>query len=227
MVAPRKTRLLSGRPLLQWTAVPGATSYKVSIEGTTWQTEVAGATELAYPADAPALEPGKSYRLVVEAGGRSSREEAGPDLGFSLLAADEAQDVRAEEARVGALGLSDEATRLLVANLYAGRRLYAEALQRLGGAEAPTQPALARLAGDIALAVGLTREAETAYAGALEASTAAGDREGAALANRGLGRVYGAIGNTAEAKTFYQQARSLYEQLGDQKSVAEIDAATK
>jgi hypothetical protein len=227
VVAPRKTRVLSDRPLLQWTAVPGATSYLVKVEGTPWQTEVSGVTELAYPVDAPALEPGKTYRLIVEAGGHSSREESVPGLGFSLLSAAEVQRVRADEARARSLGLGEEATRLLVANLYAGRQLYAEALQALASPGGSNQPALARLQGDLSLTVGLVRDAEAAYNDARQKSAASGDREGEALASRGLATVYGLIGNTVEATRYYQQARSLYEQLGDRQAVAEIDAAMK
>ncbi len=227
VLAPRKTRLLDDRPLLRWSAVTGATSYTIRIDGTPWQTEVTGATELAYPPDAPALESGKGYRLVVEVAGRSSNEEAGPDLGFSLLAPAEAKAVRAEEARARGLGLSEEATRLLVANLYAGRQLYAEALQALRAPGDAGQPALARLEGDLSLTVGLVGDAEAAYLGAHEASAAGGDREGEALASRGLAAVYGLIGNPQEAAQYFREARSLYEQLGDRQAVAEIDAATK
>ena len=227
VISPRKTRLLNDRPLLQWTSVPGATSYRVRIEGTSWQTEVPVATELAYPSDAPALEPGKSYRLVVEAGERSSSEEAGPNLGFALLFPAEARQVRSDEARVRGLGLNEEATRLLVANLYGGHELYSEALQTLNTPAGAGKAALARLRGDLSLAVGLVRNAEGEYVEALDASGAEGDREGEALANRGLGKVYGLIGNPQEAKRYYQQARVLYEQLGDRQAVVEIDAAMK
>ena len=68
VVSPRKTKLLEPRPALRWTAVPGATAYRVSLQGTDWSTAIDGATETAYPADAPALKPGTAYRLVVEAG---------------------------------------------------------------------------------------------------------------------------------------------------------------
>lgn len=227
VLAPRKTRVLADRPLLQWTAVAGAASYTVRIEGASWQTEVAGVTEFAYPADAPALESGKSYRLIVEAGGRSSAEESGPDLGFTLLLPAEAEQVRADEARARSLSLSDDATRLLVANLYASHQLYAEALQTLGAPTIPSDPALARLAGDLALRVGLVRSAEEAYLQALEGSTAAADPEGRALASRALGRVYDLLGNSTEASVYYEQARTLYEQLGDKQALDEINAVLK
>lgn len=227
VLAPRKTRLLNDRPLLQWAPVAGATAYTVTIQGASWQTIVSGATELLYPADAPALEPGKSYRLVIEAGGRSSSEETGPDLGFTILPASEAQQIRADESRARGLPLSDAAARLLVANLYAAHQLYSEALQTLGAPAIPETPALARLEGDLSLSVGLIRSAEAAYLQALEKSTSAGDLEGQALAGRALGQVYRLIGNAEEANLYYQRARSLYDQLGDKQAVVEIDTALK
>lgn len=226
VLSPRKSKILNDRPLLRWEAYGGASSYKVSIQGTGWQTEV-GTTELQYPANAPALVPGQGYRLIVEADGRSSAEEAGPGLGFSLLPIAEAEQVRADEARARALGLGDEATRLLVANLYAGHQMYAEALGVLNDGAAPSQPALARLTGDLYLTVGLVRRAEEAYIAALGLSTAAGDREGQALTERGLATVYRLLGNAQEADGHFGSARALFDTLGDRQAVGEIDQALK
>ena len=145
VVSPRKTRLLDPHPALRWTAVPGVTSYRVSLQGVTGARPSTAATETVYPPDAPALKPGTVYRLIVEAGERSSTEEPGAGLGFELLGAGEVEAVRAAEAKIRALGLSEAATRLLTANLYAVHDLYAEAidvagspgrLRRAGGATA-------------------------------------------------------------------------------------------
>ena len=133
MLSPRKTRILSSHPLLRWSAVPGAGVYKVSVRGPnlTWSADVTGTSEIAYPDGAPALQPGVTYKLSVAAGNRSSDEESAAGLGFTLLKPDEAQAVKDGEARIRALGLSDAATRLLLANLYAGQGLTAEATNQL------------------------------------------------------------------------------------------------
>jgi hypothetical protein len=60
---------------------------------------------------------------------------------------------------------------------------------------------------------------------ALQSSSTTSDREGEALASRGLAKVYSLLGNKEEAKRHFQQARSRYEELGDRQAVAEIDAA--
>ena len=222
VVSPRKTKLLDLRPRLRWTAVPGATSYRVSLQGTDWSTTVDGATEMTYPADAPALKPGTAYRLVVEAGERSSAEEPGAGLGFELLGADEAEAVRAAEAKIRALGLADAATRLLVANLYANHDLYAEAIELLDPLADSGEPAVSRLVGDLYLSIGLNRQAEESYLQALTLSEGASDVEGQAAAHAALGKIYDSLGSAEEAARHWQDGITGYEQLGDQSIIAEL-----
>ncbi len=181
-----------------------------------------GATELTFPPGAPALEPGAAYRLTVEAGERSSAEEPGAGLGFTLLATDEAEAVRAAEAKIRALGLADTPTRLLVANLYANHSLYAEAIELLSPLEGSPQPAVARLRGDLYLGIGLNRQAEESYLKAQELSQQANDPEGQATAHTSLGRIYDLLGNRQEAIRHWQQALTSYEQLGDQAKITEL-----
>ena len=224
VISPRKTKLLDPRPTLRWTAVPGVTSYRVSLQGTAWRTTIDGATEMAYPSDAPALKPGTAYRLVVEAGERSSAEEAGTGLGFTLLEAGEAEAVRAAEAQIRALGLAEAATRLLVANLYANHGLYADAIELLDPLADSGEPAVSRLAGDLYLSIGLNRQAEESYLKALQLSEGASDVEGQAAAHATLGNIYEALGSRAEAARHWQAAIAGYEQLGDQAKIAQLRA---
>lgn len=222
VISPRKTKLLDPRPLLRWTPVAGAASYAVNLQGTSWSTVVEGATELAYPAGAPALQPGTAYRLVVEANGRSSNEEASAGLGFTLLGEAGARRVRDSEAKIRALGLPDASALLLLANQYANAGLVAEAIGLLEAAGEPAESALARLLGDLYLAVGLNREAETRYQGALALSAQLNDTEGQASAYASLGRIYDLLGNREEAGTHLEQAALLYEKLGDAQTAAEM-----
>jgi predicted negative regulator of RcsB-dependent stress response len=224
VLSPRQTRLLNPRPTLRWSAVPGAASYQVSLQGADWSTTVNGATELAYPSAAPALQPGVAYRLVVAAGDRSSNEETGPGLGFALLDAGEAAAVQAAEAKIQALGLPDAGTRLLIANLYAVHGLYAEAITLLAPLAEAGQPAVARLLGDLYLGIGLNREAEASYLQALSLSEGAGDVEGQAAAHAALGTIYAALGSRAEAEKQWRAALAAYDQLGDQAKIAQLRA---
>jgi hypothetical protein len=225
ILSPRKTKLLTAHPILRWSEVAGATAYDVTVRGgsLTWTSRVTGTTETAYPADAPALAPGASYKLSVTAGSRSSDEEREPGLGFTMLKTDEAQTVREAEARIRALGLGDAATRLLIANLYAGQGLHSEAIDVLRdlAATAP-EPAVVRTLGDLYLKVSLNRQAEETYVRALALSQKAGDTEGIAAAYNALGLIYETLGNKTEAVQQSQKAIEWYQKLGDSKTIKQI-----
>ena len=68
--------------------------------------------------------------MIVTAGNASSDQETTPNLGFILLPTAEAERVGAQEQKIRALGLSDAATRFLIANLFEGYGLYAEAIEQ-------------------------------------------------------------------------------------------------
>jgi len=224
VISPRKTKLLNPRPVLRWQPMPGAKSYKLSLRGTNWTAEMSGASELPYPDSAPALQPGVTYRLVVTAGDRSSSEEPGAGLGFSVLGAAEAKAVKEAEAKIRALSLTETATALLIANVYATNGLYAEAVEGLERLPGPQEPAVLRLLGDLYISTGLNRLAEERYTTALARSEALSDVEGQAQAQHALGRIYEALGNPTEARRHLSAALALYDRLGDAKQAAEAKA---
>lgn len=217
VVSPRRTRVLSPRPTLRWLPVQGAKGYTVRVRGPglDWSADAGAATEFAYPASAPALAEGVAYKVTVLAGGRSSDEEQQPDLGFTILPAGEAEAVRQAEAKINALSLPDDGRRFLLANLYAGQGLYAEAGEQLESLAKTGEPAILRSLGFIYVKVGLNRLAEERYLQALDRSQKAGDVEGQALAQSALGLIYEAFGNAAEARKAWQEALRLCQQLGD------------
>ena len=224
VISPRKTKVLNPRPVLRWQPVPGVKSHKLSLQGTNWATEVSGASELRYPDSAPTLQPGVTYRLVVTAGDRSSSEEPGAGLGFSVIGADEAKTVKEAEAKIRSLGLTETATALLIANIYATNGLYAEAIEGLERLRGTQEPAVLRLLGDLYISTGLNRLAEERYAAALARSVALSDVEGQAQAQHALGRIYDALGNAVEARRHLTDALALYDRLGDAKKSAEAKA---
>jgi hypothetical protein len=224
VISPRKTKLLNPRPVLRWQPVPGAKTHKVSLQGANWATEVGGAYELPYPESAPVLQPGATYRLVVTAGDRSSSEEPGAGLGFSVIGAEEAKAVKEAEAKIRALGLTETGTALLIANVYATNGLYAEAIEGLERLRGTQEPAVLRLLGDLYISTGLNRLAEERYASALARSEALNDIEGQAQAQHALGRIYEALGNPAEARRHLSDALALYDRLGDTKQAVEAKA---
>jgi hypothetical protein len=230
ILAPRRTKLLTARPLLRWQPVDGVGTYTVSVRGpnVTWSTEVRGATEVAYPASAPALAPGQTYKVTVTANKRSSDEEGAADTGFSVLPEQDANAVRDAEKKIRALALPDDAKYFLIANLYASRGLIAEALDVIEMLQAKSDtPATARLAGDLLLDSGLTRHAEEYYANALDGSRRLNDAEGQAIAEARLAAIYESLGNRDEAAKHYHEALRLYQELGDTADVKQIDERLK
>ena len=226
IVSPRKTKLLSPRPILRWTPVARTTSYTVSVRGpnVNWSIEVSAKTDVVYPDNAPALSPGLTYKLSVTAGSRSSDAESVPGLGFSVLKTDEAQVVRDREAKIRALGLAEPPTRFLIAQLYASQDLSAEAIEQLEAlSKTFKEPAVLRSLGDLYLKIGLNRLAEERYLFALELSRTTNDFEGEAVVQNTLGLMYlDVFGNRGEAVQRLQQATGLYQTLGDGKTVRQI-----
>jgi len=89
-----------------------------------------------------------------------------------------------------AFGLSDPATRLLIANLYASRGLSSEAVEQLESLfTTAKEPAVARLLGSLYLGLGLSRLAEDRYLQALDLAQTANDIEGQAADSSALATV--------------------------------------
>ncbi len=227
VVSPRRTRVLAPRPRLRWAPMPGVSDFEVGVRGPEldWTTRVTATTSIVYPEDAPALQPEAAYKVVVVAGGRSSEEASEPGLGFTLLGLEEARAVGEAADRIRALGLPEEATRLLVAHLYAGRGLVAEAIELLEELAAEGgPPSLPRTLGDLYARIGLVLEAETRYLEAARRSAEAGDLEGEALARQALGYLYReALGLEDEAERAFGEARELFRALGDAGAIQRLE----
>jgi hypothetical protein len=223
IISPRSTKLLDPMPTLRWNAAPGAKTYTLRISGIDWQEQVE-ATEFKYPGN-PALQPGTDYLLIVEANnGKFSKDEGLPGLGFSLLAQEEADRVRADVARIDALNLSADATAFALAQLFSGHQLYAEAIELLENSAATNDRAtnVYRALGDLYQHVGLLMQAEARYLRAVEIAEAVGDIESGTAAKAKLGEVYLALGNKTEAREWLTQAQAGYESLGDSQRASEI-----
>lgn len=226
IISPRATKLLSETPTLRWNPSPGSTRYSVQIKGEVliWESDVS-ATQTIYPGKPP-LEPGRTYLLIVEAdNGKSSQDEDIPGLGFSLLNESDAQEVQDDAEHFAELNLPDKAKAYALAQLYAGDGLMAEAietLEALVGADSQTA-AVYRALGDFYLKIGLSLLAGPHYRRAIELAEVAGDVEGSAEAQAGLGTVYETQGNKDEATRWLDQARAGFEVLGDMKRVSEIE----
>lgn len=226
VLSPRKTKLLSPNPTLEWTPVSGTKAYVTAIRGPQflWATQTSG-TVYAYPVGAPRLKPGVDYKLIVQAGDRSSSEEPEFGLGFSILDGKERSSIENEQQRIQALGLPDGPTQFLIATLYAANGLRAEAIQRLEKASPQMNEAgVTRLLGDLYLEVGLTRQAEASYLKALELSKAENDEEGQMLIHLVLGNIYGEVlGNNKLAREHLSATLALANKIGDEGATSLAD----
>jgi len=224
VISPRRTLVGNLRPAIRWAPVAGAranTTYKVILYGdgmrALWARDVISETRLAYPEAEPPLAAGQTYKVVVTTNGLSSQQDRSPGLGFTTLTADQARLLAAEETRERQLGLPETQTRFLIANLYASRELYSEAIDQLDNCDpAFANPAVISLIGDLYAVVGLNREAEKKYLQAL-ASTPANDLDGLGSTHRNLAAVYEnlgefdrAIAQLKEAITVYRRSRNLH-----------------
>lgn len=228
VLSPRHTFIQTDRPLLRWN--PSATPYTVRVWGGAldWQAESATAG-LRYPEDAPPLEAGVPYHLTVtDASGSSSDEErAALDLSFVLLSSEEMVAVQAVVAQAHGLGLADRATHLLEAEIYATHGLRADAIALLeelaAGLAVEDAPTVHRRLGDLYLEVGLYTESREACERALGGYRALKDRAGEAAALAGLGLAHRGDGDDATARGHLEQARDLYQTLGDVDGVARVE----
>jgi hypothetical protein len=229
VLCPRNTALLSDRPRLCWHPLSGVASFTVTLIGDDRQERPSVETsgrEVAWPAVWPPLEPRSTYVLVIEGDGYRSDQgnEGHVGLGFWLLPAAEAEMVQALEARIRAQPLSPTATDLLVAELYRGHDLRAEAAQLLEGAAPSDGAASVWLAlGKLRLETGLAVEAQAALAQALSAAQATDQQETAAAALVGLGLAARSLGEEELAEEHLAAARALYEQIGDRDRLEEVD----
>jgi hypothetical protein len=220
LVSPRSTRLLSIRPTIRWSAPPELDMFTVTVNGpgVMWSMTTSNTTSLAYPADQPALRPGKEYLIEVKSGDQSTEDERDDGRGFTLLVGAERMSAEAAITHVTGLKLDQAATRIVMTRILLSKQLYADAFdQLLALPDAQTELEVLLLKGDIYLATGLARLAEEQYAAARAQAVIQADLEAQARAELMLGRVYQeALGNPDEAKKQLQDAQEHYRTLGDQ-----------
>lgn len=220
VISPRKTLLANLRPTIRWAPIAGAkaqATYNVTMYGDAmkaiWTREVVAATRLDYPDDEPPLAPAKTYKVAITSNGMSSQQDLSPGLGFTTLTAKQAQALSGEESKIKKLRLPDPQTRFFVANLYASRELYAEAIEQTEILYKTMQePAVAGMLGDLYATIGLNREAERKYLEALRL-TPATDFEGRGMIEKKLAQVYEYLGNFDRAVARLREAIAAYRRL--------------
>jgi tetratricopeptide (TPR) repeat protein len=175
---------------------------------------------LRYPDDAPSLQPGTPYYVVVTDGnGRSSEEEkdaSALDLSFVLMGDAEIADLNSLLAQVNGLAINDLAKALLISEIYHARSLRTDAIAQLQSTM-PTvmSPAVQQRLADLYLAVGLYLEAEQAFNDAVDAYRTLGDIAGEAYSLAGLGLARRGLLQDGAAIQDLETAAALYQQLND------------
>jgi len=170
IISPHSTSTLNSRPEITWTAVKGATSYKVKVKSYEFGWEkVVNQTRLAYPSDEKEFQPGTPYTIYVFAykdGEAFSYDETFVDV-LSIASQEQiAQKIK----RIKDLGLPPDETILDVDAIYTAENLLNETIEMLKTATAINRrnPTLYRVLGDRYLKAKLPKEAKSEYIKASE-----------------------------------------------------------
>lgn len=221
LISPRNTWLAELRPTFHWQPAPGAEGYRLSVSlpgGESWSRDVqGGGASLAYPLDAPPLEPGSANVVTLAA----LNDDSAIDKSLlQVLAGADLAALRQAEAEIVALdGALDEAGRgYLLAQLYRERGLRAaaiEQLEQLAAGQGGAGPHLWQQLGDLYLEVGLPARAEDRYEAALMAAESAADPGAQARANLGLARAAQAFDEFERAISYLTAAEALFRESGE------------
>jgi hypothetical protein len=227
IISPRRTKLLNNKPMLRWNPVPGAKSYRVSVEGegVNWTTQVSN-TQVVYAGEP--LKPGGYYLLIVESNtGASSLDEPVKPRGlhFSLLDEDRAQRVRIAAKQIAQQKWPDQTKALMLTNLYIKNGLISEAIERLealaaGGLE--TAP-IYRTLGDLYLNyLAVVPQAGDYYLKSVKLADPE-DVETRTAVLHELGQVQAALGNRDEAIRWLTQAQGGCRALQDRECASSLE----
>lgn len=220
IIYPRGTNILESRPILQWSST-GASKYTIEIwQGSdlVWKKLEVKDNVLAYPAEAPELQSGEEYLLVVtdDDTGHKSSGDSNKGLGFQVIDPNTFIELGKQEQLISNIeALDTAAKKLALALVYQqtkvnGRGLWGEASLLLGQVsdEEPNAPVVFLLLGDVFERMKLWNEAQEAYNSAIIRAQELKDIESQAIGLTALWRING-------QRELAQKAITLYENLGD------------
>ncbi len=221
LIDPRHTLVFNDSLTLRWNGVSGATSYRVKVGD--WQGQT-NEPQIVYDGE---LKPGKFYpvRVVADNGTSSTDEDNdGRDSWFIVLEQDEARALQEQVAAIEQQELSKEQEALILAHLYRGNELNAEAIEVLeelvkSGSQTTT---VYQLLGDIYQQVGLSLMAKKLYRQGLALTKQDETNEVKAMMQWGLGEVEYTLGNRDEALEWLEKAKASYSELGEEIQVEEL-----
>ena len=220
LITPRNSFILTNTPQLRWNKVSGATSYTVSIDRVNWQQQT-NDTEITYPGD---LRPKIRYRVTITAdNGPSSTSDA--VVGFEVLDRSKRQKVLEAVQKIEQQPLSPEEKGIILAQLYRGYKLYADAVTVLEDlvTQGSQEVTIYQLLGKTYLGTGLPQLARGYYEKALDLANSNGNLALQADIQAGLGEIYRLLGNKSEAVQWLEKAKVNYNELGDSMQVQELN----
>ncbi|MEQ8970743.1 MAG: tetratricopeptide repeat protein [Coleofasciculus sp. C1-SOL-03] len=228
IITPRRTAILTDKPLLRWNGIPEAHHYTVTLEGDgiEWTTQVRD-TQITYPGEPP-LQPGGDYMLIIEADtGESSLDEPPlpGGLNFSRLDEQQAQQIQTQANRITQQPWNQTAKALALATLYSKHSLHTKAIATLDSliADGVESAAIYRKIGDrYFYHLILPAQAKPYYTKAIELSHT-NDIEEKTHAQYHLGRIETALGNPNQAKHWFSLALQGYQTLGYSEQIQELE----
>ncbi|MDY6784578.1 MAG: tetratricopeptide repeat protein [Cyanobacteriota bacterium] len=226
LISPRSTNILDGNPLLRWYPVEGATSYRVRVKRGNgeliWEVAEVRETEVRYGGEIP-LEPGV-YDVIVNVNdtGASSAEEELKGWKFRVLGdpdREEIQSLATQQTR----GLTGEAKVLALAEFYASKELYADAIALLESriAEGSATARVYHQLGDRYRDIRFPPLAAEYYLEAIAQMPTDAIAETAELQGK-LGTVYRLLQEPDKAINQLQQAQANYQTLGNSRRAGEL-----
>ncbi len=168
--SPTHTTIRDGYPTFRWIATEPAADLKLTLyneEGIQWEADVTGATDVAYPADAPALEAGVSYSWIVETADPLQFPPLRSAMAyFEVLPQDQAKALETSLGKLGREAMTSESSYHLVrASLFYNYGLVADAIDETREAVAADEDntTLQSILAHLYVQVGLTHEAIQEY----------------------------------------------------------------
>lgn len=221
LISPRNTLVFNNSLTLRWNGVSEATSYTVKVGD--WEEQTNG-TQILYDGE---LKPGEFYpvRVVADNGVSSTDEDNdGQYSWFIVLEEGEAKALQEQVAVINQQELSKEQEGLILAYLYRGEELNAEAIEVLealvkSGSQTTT---VYQLLGDIYQQIGLSLMAKQVYGQGLALIAIEENSEVKAMMQWGLGEVEYTLGNRDEAVEWLEKAKASYWALGEEIQVEEL-----
>jgi len=164
-VSPCQTKVRAARPTFRWKIDDTKTELRLTLygeSGVVWQSDATGVTELAYPADAPALTPGVSYSWTLE----TSDPMVSPPLRtpaafFEMIAPADATALDSELTQLDAKKPGPVTYHLMRASLFFDRGLVDDAIVETETALAndPDNASLHAILGRLYAETGRTKDA--------------------------------------------------------------------